>query len=160
MTFTGIAAGLVAFTSVVTGQGSSSAQSTSPTAFPIDQTAMSAVRYMDQTRRGLVEGYVRDYFADTPVLAEIAFCESTYRQLDVDGSVLRGDVNPKDIGIMQINERYHGTKAKEMGFDIYTLEGNLAYARHLYQTEGVKPWLSSSKCWQQTRNYQLQHFES
>ena len=34
-----------------------------------------------------------------------------------------------------------------MNLDIYTVEGNMKYARHLYESEGVDPWSASSPCW-------------
>lgn len=88
-----------------------------------------------------------DFYKETPELAQVAFCESTYRQYDEEGNVLRGKVTPKDVGVMQINETFHSTKAEELGYDIHTLEGNLAYAKWLYEKEGLDPWKSSSKCW-------------
>lgn len=97
-----------------------------------------------------LEEHVKDYFKDDPILAEIAKCESTYRQFKVNGHVVRGLVNSYDVGVMQINEKYHAEQAEEQGFDIYTLDGNLAYAKWLYDKEGVKPWMSSAKCWQNT----------
>ena len=54
-----------------------------------------------------VEAYVRDYFEKDPILAEIARCESTFRQFDSRGNVIKGKVNKGDIGIMQINKYYH-----------------------------------------------------
>jgi hypothetical protein len=48
---------------------------------------------------------------------------------------------------MQINEKYHAEKAVELGINIYTLEGNVEFAKYLYDTFGSKPWKSSSKCW-------------
>lgn len=94
-----------------------------------------------------VESYVRSYFADEPILIAIAQCESHFRQFDKDGSVLRGKALPEDIGIMQINEHYHEKVARARGSDLYTIEGNLAYARYLYEKEGTAPWLASAKCW-------------
>lgn len=93
-----------------------------------------------------LEEYVKNYFKDEPILADIAGCESRYHQFKNDGEVMRG-VNPDDIGIMQINEKYQAKQAKKNGFDIYTLEGNMAYAKWLYDKEGTAPWMSSSKCW-------------
>lgn len=93
-----------------------------------------------------LEQYVRGFFADNPVLAEVAKCESRFRHYDTHG-VLRGDYNQNDIGVMQINERYHNERAKKLGFDIKTLEGNLSYAEWLYEKEGLQPWASSGKCW-------------
>ncbi|HEU5114966.1 MAG TPA: hypothetical protein VFT82_04350 [Candidatus Paceibacterota bacterium] len=94
-----------------------------------------------------VEAYVRDYYRDTPILAEIARCESTFRQFDSNGDVIRGKVNKGDIGIMQINKYYHEEDAAKLGFDIYTVDGNLGYAKYLYEKYGSDPWSSSSKCW-------------
>ncbi|HEX8994040.1 MAG TPA: hypothetical protein VF803_02185 [Candidatus Paceibacterota bacterium] len=93
-----------------------------------------------------VQQRVRLYFAGVPILAEIARCESKFRQYDADGNVLRGQVHT-DVGVMQVNEYYHGEEAKKLGYDLYTLDGNMAYARYLYEREGTTPWLSSSYCW-------------
>lgn len=94
-----------------------------------------------------VEEFVREYYADTPVLIEVARCESQFRQYDEKGAVLRGEVTPEDIGIMQINDHFQGETAKSMGYDIRTIEGNLAYAKVLYDKQGVAPWRASKKCW-------------
>ncbi len=94
-----------------------------------------------------VEEFVRDFFEDTPILAEVARCESEFRQFTTTGSIIRGIVNPRDVGVMQINERYHAKTAKSMGYDIYTLKGNLQYAQYLYDQQGVAPWSASAPCW-------------
>ena len=94
-----------------------------------------------------VEERVREYYKDTPVLAEIARCESEFRHVDSKGNIIRGEINFEDIGIMQINEFYHRDKALSLGFNIYSLEGNLAYAKWLYEKYGSTPWSYSAKCW-------------
>jgi hypothetical protein len=94
-----------------------------------------------------VEKYIREKYADTPILIEIARCESTFRHEDKQGNVLRGKVDKADVGVMQINERYHLEKAKSLGFDLHTIQGNTAYAEYLYEKEGAKPWSASAKCW-------------
>ncbi|TSC66937.1 MAG: hypothetical protein G01um101472_587 [Parcubacteria group bacterium Gr01-1014_72] len=94
-----------------------------------------------------LEGHVRESFQETPVLAEIARCESRFRQFDSDGEVLRGARNKGDVGLMQINEYYHGEKAKELRFDIHSLEGNITFAKWLHERYGDAPWVHSSKCW-------------
>ena len=94
-----------------------------------------------------VEAYVRDYFANDPILAEIAKCESTFKQFDSKGRVIKGKVNSGDIGIMQINKYYHEDEAIKQGFDIYTIDGNLGYAKWLYGKYSDAPWVHSSKCW-------------
>lgn len=94
-----------------------------------------------------VESYVRDYFKDTPILAEIARCESTFRQFDSKGNIVTGIVNSDDIGVMQINTFYHGDSAEKLGYDLYTIDGNLGFAKWLYGKYGDAPWVHSSPCW-------------
>jgi soluble lytic murein transglycosylase-like protein len=94
-----------------------------------------------------LEKKVKAYFKDDPILVDIARCESSFRQFDDKGNVLKGKVNKGDLGLMQINKFYHADKALELGFDLKTLEGNMAYAQYLYDKEGSAPWVSSSKCW-------------
>lgn len=81
------------------------------------------------------------------LLQRIAKAESDKRQHKTGGSLLRGYYNPHDIGYFQINEIHHGRRAATLGFDIFTLEGNVGYAVHLYKTEGAKPWNWSIGGW-------------
>lgn len=80
-------------------------------------------------------------------MIRIAWCESRFRQYDKDGTLFRGKVNSSDVGVMQINTYYHLNTAKKMGLDLETVEGNMAYAKYLYEREGTTPWNSSSACW-------------
>jgi hypothetical protein len=98
------------------------------------------------------EEYVKNYFSDVPVLIEVAKCESRFRQ-QVNGRTLQGEANEFDKGVMQINEMYHLERAKKLGLDIHTLEGNLSYARFLFEREGLRPWNSSSPCWKKSQAY-------
>lgn len=102
-----------------------------------------------------VEERVRRELADIPVLVDVAKCESQFRQFDTKGNVLRGKVNPQDVGIFQINEKYHLATSKQLGVDIYTIEGNIAYARWLYSQEGSAPWKWSQHCWGAVREVVL-----
>jgi len=117
---------------LATALGGSSASMTAPQSMPQAQT---------------VKEYVQNYFVDEPVMVEIARCESTFKQYDKDGSVHRGVVNNQDVGVMQINEHYHKDTADQLGLDIYTIQGNVAYAQYLYEKEGTAPWSSSQPCW-------------
>lgn len=101
------------------------------------------------------EEKVKEYFSDLPILAEVAFCESHFRQFDSNGQVLRGVENSQDVGVMQINEKYHLETAQKLGLNLYTLEGNMAYGRYLYEKEGTRPWNYSSKCWGKSREVAL-----
>ncbi len=98
-------------------------------------------------RASEVETSVRAYFSDIPALIEIARCESGFRHTDKSGNILRGTQTTDDIGVMQINEYYHGESAKRLGYDITSLNGNMAFARHLYGVYGTDPWKASAKCW-------------
>lgn len=97
-----------------------------------------------------VEEYVREYYKETPILAEIAKCESRFRQFDETGHLLRGEVVSQDMGIMQINEYFHAKTAEKLGIDLKTMEGNLAYGKYLYEKEGATPWKPSQKCWEKS----------
>lgn len=95
----------------------------------------------DQT---VVEERVREFFADTPVMIEIARCESKFRQFTDAGNPLR---SAGMIGVFQFYESIHAPGAKALGYDLTTLEGNLGYAKHVYQSEGTVPWNGSKYCW-------------
>lgn len=94
-----------------------------------------------------VEQTVRAYFADIPVLIEIARCESGFRQFGGDGAILRGGQEGGMIGVFQFYEAVHGNMSRSLGYDLHTLEGNLAYAKHLYDALGTAPWNSAKSCW-------------
>lgn len=96
------------------------------------------------------EAIVRQYFADIPIMIQVARCESTFRHHLADGSVLQGFVDNDDTGVMQINKRFHLKTATEMGFDIEDIYDNMAYARYLYERQGVQPWNASRPCWGNT----------
>ena len=93
------------------------------------------------------EDLVREEFSDIPIMVEIAKCESQFTQFNKDGSVHRGRINPADVGTFQVNEHYHLKESQNLNMDIHSVEGNLKYARHLYESEGVDPWSASSSCW-------------
>ena len=92
-----------------------------------------------------VEAAVRAEFKDMPVMIEIARCESNFRQFTDSGAPLRGPGGM--VGVFQFFEAIHTVPAKMLGFDITTLKGNLAYARHVYEMQGTVPWNSARSCW-------------
>jgi hypothetical protein len=94
-----------------------------------------------------VERFLKDYFADMPIMARIAKCESRNRHFDSNGQVLKGEKTPLDRGVMQINLYYHEATAEKMGLDVHNIDDNVAFARYLYEKYGAKPWMSSSACW-------------
>lgn len=82
-----------------------------------------------------------------PVLQRIAQCESRGQHFTRDGQVVRGKQNPHDTGLFQINTVVWGKKARELGYDIHTREGNEQMARYLFEQYGSVPWHSSATCW-------------
>lgn len=59
--------------------------------------------------------------------------------VNVDGTI--------DWGICQINDYHWGKKARELGYDIMTLEGNEAMCEWLFLNHGTEPWGASKKGW-------------
>lgn len=110
----------------------------------VDQKA-AMIRQIGLTKD--TEAIVRHYFKDIPLMAEVARCESTFRHHNEDGSVLVGRVDPADTGVMQINKRYHEEDAIAMGFNLDDINDNMAFARNLYERQGVQPWSASMPCW-------------
>ena len=96
------------------------------------------------------EATVREYFADIPVMIQVARCESTFRHTLADGTVLRGHVDDRDTGVMQINTYYHGDTAETLELDLENIYDNMAYARDLYERQGTQPWSASRPCWGRT----------
>ena len=125
------------------------ATSTGTTSAPVSTSTpkVVSVAKVESELKKTTKEIVSDYFSDIPIMVEIAKCESQFTQFDKDGSVHRGRANNADVGAFQINEYYHLKHSKGLDMDIHTLEGNMKYARHLYESEGVDPWSASSPCW-------------
>ncbi len=120
----------------------------------VDQNLITPM--VEQVEAKTLEHYVREHYSDTPVLAEIARCESGFVHFTDSGKILRGRVDNNDVGLMQINERFHLAAAKKLGYDIYSIEGNMAYAKYIYEKDGAAPWYASSKCWgKHLKNYEV-----
>jgi len=86
-------------------------------------------------------------FDDIPMLVKICKAESGGKQFKANGDVIRGIVNPSDIGYCQINEYINNDEARRLGYDIYTEQGNKDYAVYLFMTRGTEPWNSSRNVW-------------
>lgn len=147
----GLTAGVMMFFTAI--QAPSVAQAATVPVGIVEATTTSAVIAVPAASS--VEIAVRSYFKDTPILAEVAFCESSFAQFGKDGKVLRGKEVASDVGVMQINEHYHGDTAKKLGMDLYTIEGNMAYAKYLYQKNGLSDWEASKPCWSKALSKQL-----
>ncbi len=98
-----------------------------------------AFSFAQTSPNAIVEDAVRFYFADAPIMIDVARCETGFRQFNSNGTVLY-DPSGTYIGIFQIAELIHTPRAASMGLNLATIDGNLAYARYLYDTSGTGPW--------------------
>lgn len=91
---------------------------------------------------------IPSYLVSSSTITRIAFCESSGRQFNQDGSVVThiNKDGSKDRGEFQINERWL-PMAQKMGMDINTIEGNTAFALWLIDQQGYQPWKFSQSCW-------------
>jgi hypothetical protein len=131
--------------------GSSPTASAEVTIGTNDTTADEA-----NTEQEVIAGKEEDHAARTtlyPELVPVCSCESTGRpdneprHYDLDGvTVLRGRINPLDVGACQINLKYHEQAATNLGLDLFKEEDNYAYANYLYDHQGFKPWSWSAHC--------------
>jgi hypothetical protein len=103
-----------------------------------------------------VEAKVREYFADIPVMIKIAKCESGFKQYQEDGSLTVSKAVSKKTrkrvssasGAFQILYIGHFESwSSSDDTNITTLEGNLRFARMMYEESGTSPWAESKKCW-------------
>ena len=138
-----IALFLLTFTNVTPALAATSTKGTLTSA----ATKSIAVASDSVATRAEVEKRVREYFKDAPNMIEIARCESNFRQFTDAGNVLRGGMGGQMVGVYQFYESVHSRAAKGLGFDISSLDGNLAYARHVYEAQGTTPWSSGQSCW-------------
>lgn len=84
---------------------------------------------------------------DAQTMERVAHCESTALQFHADGTVVKGIQVPDDIGLFQVNLRYHKAEADRLGYDLFTLEGNAQFAKVLFDRNGLRDWSASEKCW-------------
>lgn len=85
---------------------------------------------------------------DTLLLMKIAELESGFVQTNTDGTVLRhhnsGDKGD-DLGIMGINEKTWGDRAKQLNLDLADINDNLEMARVIFEERGCEAWVTCNK---------------
>lgn len=121
-------------TTATTAGATTASSSTAATTTTVATTTLAVSRVES-------EKAVRAYFADIPAMIEIARCESNFRQFTDAGNVFR-DASGDMVGIFQFYEISHKASALARGLDLETLDGNMKYARSLYEAQGVRPWQS------------------
>jgi peptidoglycan hydrolase-like protein with peptidoglycan-binding domain len=142
---------LYAQTTSVSELATTTVATTSVISIATTTVTTTTITLPDYRDRAVVEAKVRTFFADIPVMISIALCESRFRQFDANGNPLDGGSGGM-VGVYQINRPIHASFALLRGFDINTVEGNLGYARYLYEREGTNPWISSFPCWNTATN--------
>lgn len=73
-----------------------------------------------------------------PVMTRVFECESGMDQWDDLGRVILSRTN--DVGISQINLTVWEDKALELGYDLFTTEGNLKMAKYILDHSGLRAW--------------------
>lgn len=90
------------------------------------------------------------------IMARIADCESGggkkggAKQFNADGSIVTkvNENGTVDVGKYQINmQKAHIVAMAKLKLNPFTEEGNEAYAKYLYETQGTEPWFPSKGCW-------------
>ena len=82
-------------------------------------------------------------FPDAPIMEKVARCESTFKS-----TAMNPTNESYDKGIFQISEKFHGETYRAMGYtDMHDIKQNLAYARYLYDRNGLSDWSASKHCW-------------
>ena len=104
----------------------------------------NAQLFMPSTSPAEVESEINKIFPDMPIMKDIAKCESGLRQYSNNFVPLRGGKGGNYIGVFQLAES-HSQAARAMGFDIYSLEGNVGYAKVMYDAQGTAPWVACTK---------------
>lgn len=105
------------------------------------------VEVKEPTYQEMIEVIAKKNNVNPELAVAISRCESELRQFNKDGSLLRGRQNPDDVGLFQINEYYHLSDSKKLGFDVHTPKGNIDYAMYIIKRDGIRHWTYSKPCW-------------
>jgi hypothetical protein len=76
-------------------------------------------------------------------MVEIVGCESQYKFKQPQPKNKNGTY---DHGLFQINDSWNN-RAKKMGIDLDTIQGQFEFAKYLKEQNGLKDWNSSRHCW-------------
>ena len=112
------------------------------TVIPSPTTTYYGPEPKDYSREGL-KTLITEAFPEEPIMLRIAECESGTAQFYASSSkVIRS--HTADSGLFQINDIWL-PKAKELGYDINTVEGNIAMAQHIKEVQGLRAWSCYNK---------------
>lgn len=89
-----------------------------------------------------VQELIKEAFPDAPIMLKVAACESGFLQ-----HAYNPTNDSHDGGVFQISQKYHGQQMEKLGLDPYDVKDNIAYARILYDRNGLRDWSASKHCW-------------
>lgn len=92
-----------------------------------------------------IEDKIKDVFPNKEEALAVARCESGLKQFDKRGEVIQNKESTA-IGVFQIMASLHKKYANSLDLDIQTADGNIKFAKILYDKYGWKPWAASKKC--------------
>ena len=96
---------------------------------------------IDWNEEKIIE-HIKKTFPNEPVMVKVAECESTF-----DPSAFNPTNNSDDKGIFQISTLHHGERVETLGLDMFDVADNVAFAKILYDEQGLSPWRWSKPCW-------------
>ena len=107
-------------------------------------TPVTPAEYLQKAINEAVLDLSKKYEINVALAIKIIKCESGNKI----NAIGRGAKVGLDRGLLQVNDFYHGKKAKEMGFDLTKPVESLEYGIWLMEKEGTRHWKASAKCWQ------------
>lgn len=81
-------------------------------------------------------------FPDAPIMHDVMRCES-----GGNNDAYNPTNNSHDNGLFQISDLYHGPEVRRRGLDVGNPADNIAFARILYDRNGLQDWSASKHCW-------------
>src|SRR3990167_94363 len=101
---------------------------------------------IDWTQERIIKE-INTTFWDAPIMVRVAQCEGV-----VNGKLDPNAFNPTngsdDEGGFQISKKWNGKWYRSLGFtDMTDVRQNIAFARIMYDTNGLQPWEASKPCW-------------
>lgn len=121
---------------------------TSATILPLEPKQEVVIEQKAElTKEQVIINKITEVFGENaPIMIKVARCESGIRQFDDKGQIIKNPVTP-DYGLFQINLPSHEKKLEELKLDYRELDDNIAYAKYLFDKNGLRDWQMSAKCW-------------
>jgi len=116
--------------------------------YPVEEGALTALGGVELTYRAEIAPFSTStliselWGKEANIANRIFYCESRHRQWDDKGKIVSS--HTADVGYAQIHVPIWGEKAKELGYDIFSTEGNLRMAHYIWEQSGRSAWVCSN----------------